>query len=75
MNRPENDIRLSKYLRKVQRKAGQLDRTIRDKRLNAVVDLLIEIDEEIVKAQYRISDIRFPSLPEICLPPQAEDQE
>lgn len=75
MNRPENDINLAKYLRKVQRKAGQIDRTIREKRLNAVVDLLIEMDEEIWKAQTRISGIRFRTLPAICLPPQPEDDE
>ena len=75
MNRPENDIRLAKYLRKVQRKAGQIDRTVRDKKLNAVVDLLIEMDEEIVKAQNRISGIRFHTPPPILLPQMAEDDE
>lgn len=75
MTRPENDIRLAKYLRKVQRKAGQIDSKLRDRGLNAVVDLLIEIDEEIVKAQNRISGIRFPNPPAIVLPPLAEDDE
>lgn len=74
MIRPENDIRLAKYLRKVQRKAGQIDSTIREKRLNAVVDLLIEMDEEIVKAQYRISGIRFNTPPVMLPPPPVEDE-
>lgn len=68
MTRPENDIRLSKYLRKVQRKAGQIDKVEREKRLNAVFDLLLEMDEEMQKAMMRINSLRFPVPPRILMP-------
>lgn len=55
-----NDIRLTKYLRKIQRKVGQLDRVQRERGLNAVFDLLEEVDEENYKARNRINCLRFP---------------
>ena len=58
--RPENDLRLARYVRKIQRKAGQIDQVCRDRSLNALFDLLEELGEEKEKAQFRINDIRFP---------------
>lgn len=54
-----NDVRLAKYLRKVIRKVGQIDRVQRERGLNALFDLLNEMGEEKDKAMYRINDLRF----------------
>lgn len=54
-----NDIRLTKYLRKIQKKAGQIDRVQRERGINAVFDLLEEMGEENYKANTRINDLRF----------------
>lgn len=70
--RPENDARLTKYLRKIEKKGGQLAKVVREKRLNGVFDLLEETDEEVWKARMLINRLRSPVLPAILVPPLEE---
>jgi hypothetical protein len=74
-HRPENDPFLTKYLRKLEKKGGQLSRKVREERLNAVFDFVEEMDLESYKIKQRITHLRFRALPRILIPPPPVEEE